>query len=408
MSKSKRADFRLMSWPQKVQAVKNIPRDLVVLDLNLDDFGVTSGADLAEIFAAIPRTVKTLHLSLNQTIKHSGDELAQALMAIPHTVTALGLFFKGTCESLGEDLSQALMTLPATICYLNLSHNNLGNEPVLDILQVVKALPAQLVSLNLSANNLQAKTTAELSAIIQAIPNKIKVIDLTANELFTYKSLRQRDELLQALAPYEKNGRLNLAHNGEAAFLRALLPVCSMLIQRKLPLEIACNILAKLLPEKDKLTVIEKVDEQIGKIFPNQTIKQFVEFHKLNLEKLMLINTAKRGIKNYLAWAADKTNVAMSRGYENFFTRLGHGQAGCDAAKKLLIDLDNCLTPNEAITLINNFLDQPSTRFYTNSLACFLLDELIKLPDSPWKNIKHYPQYQPIENVKATSELAKF
>ncbi|WP_131782438.1 hypothetical protein [Legionella gresilensis] len=405
---SKRADFSLMSWPQKIQAVKNIPHDVVVLDLDLDDFGATSGADLAEIFAAIPSTVKTLDLTLNQMIKHSGDELAQAFIAIPHTVTTLGLFFKSYCESLGKDLSQALITLPSTIRYLNLSHNNFGSESIVDILQVVKVLPAQLVSLNLSANNLQAKTTAELSAIIQAISNTIKSIDLTANDLFTFKSLQQRDELLHALAPYEQNGRLNLAHNGEAAFLRVLLPVCSMLIQHKLPLEIACNILVNLLPEKENISNRARVDEQIGRIFPNQTIQQFVESHKLDLERMMIINTAKYGIKNYLAWAADKTNIAKSRGYESFFTRLGHGQVGCDTAKNLRINLENCLTPNEAITIVNDFLDQPSTRFYTNSLACFLLDELIKLPESPWKNTRRYPQYQPIKTIEFTSELAKF
>ncbi|STX52425.1 leucine-rich repeat-containing protein [Legionella busanensis] len=405
---SKRANFRLLSWPQKVRAIMDIAPDKTVVDLDLDDFGATSAADLAEIFAAIPSTVKTLDLNLNQTIKHSGDELAQAFTTIPCTINTLGLFFKGYCEGLGKDLSQALITLPSTICYLNLSHNNLGNEPVADILQVVKVLPVHLVSLNLSANNLQAKTTAELSAIIQAIPSTIKSIDLTANDLFRSKSLQQRDELLHALTPYEQNGRLNLAHNGEAAFLRALLPVCSMLIQGKLPLEIACNILANLLPEKDNISHKERVHEQVGRIFPNQTIQQFVQRHKLDLEKMIIINTAKYGIKNYLAWAADKTNIAKSRGSESFFVRLGHGQVGCDAAKNLRAKLENCLTPNEAITIINDFLDQPNTRFYTNSLACFLLDELIKLPESPWKNTGRYPQYQPIEHVALIGELAKF
>lgn len=91
--------------------------------------------------------------------------------------------------------------------------------------------------------------------------------------------------------------------------------------------------------------------------------------------------------QNYQNWYEKlQTNL---RGANGFFTWFRHGRYGQQRAANLNKRILEAKTNDEAIQMINDFLLQKETRYHRHSFASFLLDELTKLPNSPWDHL--YP-----------------
>lgn len=130
--------------------------------------------------------------------------------------------------------------------------------------QILGAIPGTITSLDLSDNGLDKFTPAELVLLLKAIPATVTSINVGKNNLFTNKTIIERDCLLKSLQPFEQNGRLQLSHNGEAAFARALLPMLSLVKQKKLPFDIVSHILGQLLSNPGNKSEIALVNNKIA------------------------------------------------------------------------------------------------------------------------------------------------
>jgi hypothetical protein len=262
-----------VSGVELVTAFATIPATVTTLDLSFSSFSV-SGVDLAKAFAAIRAGVTTLDLSFNCLRNVSGVDLAAVFAAIPATVTRLDL----GANSLGNkfsanELAIAFTTMRAGVTTLKLTGNSLGNLFGVELATVFAAIPATVTLLDFSNNNLSRnKLISDLVQIIAAIPQTVRFINLKGNQLFANKSVRKRDELLDALVSYEQDGRLDLAHNGEDAFLRAFLPLASAVRQGLLPYDIVINILSKLLFQGYGLPEERAVNEYALEIFFGQEV----------------------------------------------------------------------------------------------------------------------------------------
>ncbi len=174
-------------------------------------------------------------------------------------------------------LAKALAAIPGNVTSLDLRENELGNLSSKKLAEAFAAIPETITSLDLSNNELHRKTLPELIQIIAAIPKTVRSINLGGNELFVGKSAKKRDELLKALSHYEQHGRLILSQNGEAAFLRALLPMVSAARQGILLSELVSKILAWLLPKQNKVTDEELVNGHAFKILVSLQRPRFVK-----------------------------------------------------------------------------------------------------------------------------------
>ncbi len=192
------------------------------MDLSGNGFFQKTGKELAIAFAAIPKHVNSLNLSDNYLFEKTGEELAIAFAAIPEQVNALKLSGNYLYKKTREELIQTFSSLPKTVTTLDLSYDALYKVPL-----------------------------SQLVALLQALPQSITYIDLSHNELFTHRTLPQRDKFLQALGPLRQNGRLNLTHNGENEASRAFLPLKTLARKHALPELVTDHILSFLTPMRE-------------------------------------------------------------------------------------------------------------------------------------------------------------
>ena len=98
---------------------------------------------------------------------------------------------------------------------------NIASKSASEIKKIFSELSPSVTSLDLSDNSLNALPLEALIATIAAIPANVTSVHLANNNLFVGKSPQERDELINALTPYNTHGRLNLEQNGESTQIRA-------------------------------------------------------------------------------------------------------------------------------------------------------------------------------------------
>ncbi len=85
-----------------------------------------------------------------------------------------------------------------------------------------------------------------------------------------------------------------------------------------------------------------------------------------------------------------------------------HGEYGQTRAVNFNNEIATMTEQYLAISEVNNLLRSDSTNYNRHSFASFLLDELIKIPDSPWDGIKYMPQSNLYDKEKVRSHLDSF
>jgi hypothetical protein len=373
-----------LTGPQLVDAVKS-KSSVIHLNLSAHNLKDITGSALAEALAFTPGSVTTLSLSGEGFGLIPGTGLAKALSVIPANVTSLALSSNRLYGKSGAELAQAFAAIPDSVTSLSLNDNALGRKTSAELVQAFSAIPTTVTSLNLSHNNLGYKTGAELAQIFAAIPVHVKTINLEYNELFTNKRTIERDKTLKVLG--NNRERFILTNNGESDLARALAPMATLKSEKKLPSDITSHILSFLPTENNEQRShsaykqqLKKTEDKINKIMTDpKNTKELREIRK----------AANLAINNYLSWSKGENNL---RGPNGWFTWLRHGQAGRDRAEKLRNDIN--ASNNDPISVINEFLTHPKTRYHRHSLASFLLDELSQIKGSPWENTDKFPAYK--------------
>lgn len=381
-----------------------IPKNVTSLDLSWNSLGRKTGAELALMFAAIPKSVTSLNLCENDLNSLTFTELVQLVEAIPDSVTSLKLSNLGktvtglarmvtaTPKSMtalnlsnnklhrqtGHELAHMFATIPDSVTSLNLSSNQLCFKTAAELALAFAVIPKSVTYLDLGGNKLGQRTPAELAKIVAAIPAHIKTINLENNGLFINKSPIEKDKILKALG----NNRecFILRHNGESDLARALAPMVALKSDNRLPSDVAAYILSFIPSDSKKQHSYYSYAQQL-----KSTVAEIEQARK----NTPIRNAANRAIDNYLSWSKSKNSL---RGPNGFFTWLRHGQTGRDRAAKLRNDIN--LARNDPTSVINEFLNNPKTRYHRHSLASFLLDELATLKDSPWENMDNFPAYK--------------
>ncbi|WP_419419135.1 hypothetical protein ACNVED_11350 [Legionella sp. D16C41] len=237
-----------------------------------------------------------------------------------------------------KDVSQLLKTVeqvPLTETELDLSYifsdENLTTD---EIVQILKAIPKHITSLNLSHNELgrYASKPEELDIILKAIPMHVKTIELSHN----FVNLRAREQIID------------------------LLSIMSHLT-------------------KDNRLKLEGADPSTVALF-NTILPKEVSTQE---QAQAIIKAAEAAIQNFY----DK--------HRSWFSVLQPSPAVRRASlleKELHASLVDYKEPQ---VIINECLNDPSNRFEPDSLESLLLDELVKIPNSPWKDTSCYTKYVP-------------
>ena len=189
--------LNLRDYPTFELAIASIQEGVTSLDLRENALGYQTGAELAAALASIKDSVTSLNLSGNILGRKNGAELATALAGIKDSVTSL-----------------------------NLSENILGYQTGAELATAFSGIKEGITSLDISHNNLRLRSAQELRAFIQAIPSHVTSINLRNNNLFKNKSPKAIDAFLLKLG--DVRGRLDLSHNGESEFSRAVVPLIQM------------------------------------------------------------------------------------------------------------------------------------------------------------------------------------
>lgn len=149
--------------------------------------------------------------------------------------------------------------------------------------------------------------------------------------------------------------------------------------------------------EEDDALHLEKGQKQEDKNVLAQPLRHEVDPTQATAELRLAQLKANvfEAVTNYHEWyRGDKQH----RGKNTLFLSwLNHGEKGQKKAEALLKEVKACNNYDEAVGKLQEFLCAPKTRYHRHSLSSFLLDNLNKLNDSPWKEIKpdssnHYNQ----------------
>ncbi|MDP3267454.1 MAG: hypothetical protein Q8M40_00250 [Legionella sp.] len=113
-------------------------------------------------------------------------------------------------------LPTQLESTPFSVKTLDLSAWELGGSPFVDVNTVLAQIPEHVTSLILNKNNFHKWSQEHFVTFISQIPSHIEYIHLEGNQLFVGKTVEERNQLLEALTPYNTNGRLILKDNDYA------------------------------------------------------------------------------------------------------------------------------------------------------------------------------------------------
>lgn len=254
------------SLPEKIHVmVSHLPNKVRAVSLDCFGLGSMSHAGACRVIQAIPVSVHELSLKYNSLYHKCPTYFREFILSIPSHITKLNLTGNFICNIRGDegvDVQTQLKHLPTHIKHLNLNANYLGHLPTDELKQILSALPGHLEQVDLCRNGFNLKDTTTLTRMIAAISLKIKRINLQFNDIFRNKSLAERDQFLSAIQPFNENGRIDLARNGESILLRTLLPMISLANQKGLPKDIVFLIISHFISRKKG--AVDYIEHHIG------------------------------------------------------------------------------------------------------------------------------------------------
>ncbi|WP_131782319.1 hypothetical protein [Legionella gresilensis] len=239
-----------------------------------------------------------------------------------------------------DQVIRLIQSIPSHITSLDLSHLFFRYEFSLpQTMEILRYIPSQVTSLDLSYNHIRKLVGSQpknLMELLRVIPENVQFIDIRYNNLLKVSSRRELIGLLSVLAYFSKNKSFEVADS-----------------------EFQKNNLKILLPEE-----------------------------AINIEqKKAIIVAAKRGIQAFCEDQKKKTSKILT---------LFQVNTKVERAKLLESYLDKSLNSIlDPRIIINEFLNDPETKFKLNSLAAFLLKELLPLSDSTW--LDNFRDQFPIE-----------
>ncbi|STX52267.1 Leucine-rich repeat protein [Legionella busanensis] len=250
-----------------------------------------------------------------------------------------------------DQVIKLLQSIPSHVTVLDLSHlffrYELSGPQAIEIL---RNIPSHVTSLDLSYNHLRKMVGSQpkkLMELLEVIPETVQFVDIRYNNLLKVSSRRELIGLLSVLAHLSKHKKLEIADS-----------------------EFQKNNLKILLPE-----------EAIN-----------------NEQKKLIIAAAKKGIQAFCEYQKNKTSKIFTLFQEN--TKI-------ERAKLLEAYLDRSMNSIlDPRIIINEYLNDPETTFKLNSLAAFLLRELLPIPGLTWlDNLKeHFPIEQENNNYQFTEQ----
>lgn len=146
------------------------------------------------------------------------------------------------------------------------------------------------------------------------------------------------------------------------------------------------KVILNLLPANDRLATVHLKDKY-GKTLLHygancpETLKVICDFFSKEQAALLEIKTALiRACKNYCRHHSDREDPEYQRGYQSgFFSSWRHGETGKANAEAFNQSLQSATSVNEAMGLIDTFLNNSNTRYHTHSFASYVLDEISAL-----------------------------
>ncbi|MGQ3888751.1 hypothetical protein ACQUW5_06935 [Legionella sp. CNM-1927-20] len=260
-------------------------------------------------------------------------KIEQLIRSMPSDKSSLDLghlLAESKYRGLTEDqVIKLFKSIPAHVTSLDLSHLFFRYDfSVRQITRILGNIPPHVTSIDLSYNHLRkllGSQPKKLVGILETIPKNVHCIDLRYNNLLKVGSRRELIMLLSVIVYFSKNKRLELADSVAAQ-----------------------NTLETLLPKEPTSSEQKKI----------------------------IVAAAKNGIHNF---------YEKQRERESKIWTLFQVNSKVERAKLLesYLDksLDSILDPQ---VIINEFLNDPDTKFGPDSLATLLLDELLQIEDSPW------------------------
>jgi len=242
------------SWPNIWSHLSESVSELLLnFKCNNPDLTFLIDSKQKKILSTLPLQVKTLGLEINDFINLIQEELNVVLSCLSNHVKTLRWF----PSKIGDGLEPIIKATPPSITTLDLSDFSLGVFGFEEILRLVSAIPSTVTSLNLDYNALNILSTQQLGELMAAIPHTVTQISLRGNLLFKNKNLVQHEQLLETLKLYNTDGhntdgRLLLENNAENHMLLAAIPLVQMVIDRRLPVELAYEISQFLKPKKPR------------------------------------------------------------------------------------------------------------------------------------------------------------
>ncbi|KTD17592.1 hypothetical protein [Legionella jordanis] len=132
-------------------------------------------------------------------------------------------------------------------------------------------------------------------------------------------------------------------------------------------------------PNSDLIEVGEFQFEELDRYADEQLME--------DIELIDLRTAVANAQENYEKWYKKDNSCRNDRGPNGFFSWFRHGKTGQQFAAAFKNEV-NTADKISAIASINEFLLAPKTAYHRHSFASFLLDELTKLKEFPWKSLK--------------------
>lgn len=263
--------LNLSEYPTVDAAFATIPKGTVCLGLPWNGLSQKSAFMLAAIFRKIPSDISELDLGYNALYRTPGDDLALAFRAMPPHVKTLDLSANHLYLKTASDWALMFSGLSLHIRRVNLCKNKLYRKPYMAILfgalfifwgclllngvcryftltvnshlwSLLFASVQTICLVKLVADRMCIRDPESLIQLLRTIPETVKHIDLRENQLFSRKKASAIDALLGALG--DMRMRLDLSHNGESDFARAVAPLASMVSARQINTDVGTHIIS--------------------------------------------------------------------------------------------------------------------------------------------------------------------
>lgn len=367
---------------------------LHITRLNMQDSRLQLGR---ASFKDLPQKLETLDYRSNSITV----EDLEFLQNPPPNLAVIALNYSDFSRCKPETLFAAL---PKTLSTLILSDRDfMPKVSLADFISIVQKIPPNIKTLDLSNNELERFSLEELKQLIAAIPPHVEHIILDNNLLF-YKETTEvvlgafglmeqirrftLEEVLDTLGPMEQRTRFSLEDTGFDQLKAARLPI-AMMVGSQLPIELWTIILSYVIATPNKETNDPSLIKSMQIM---HAIKQETA-DKGHLQLLQAaITTAKQNYTNYVAGVP-----GGSRGQRSMTSTLfsySHPKAEQDRIRALEQTVLAAQTANNAVQLIEDFLNKSSNKFDKHSPESYVVDQIVNI-----QGLEHapqdYPKYSP-------------